>query len=87
MTQPCCPNQAFDRHPDPDVADIGQSAGIEFTIGHCRSCGAKLMHCWAAGGASSAAVVASEDLISQIVAIKDHKARRKFLSDWWSKAP
>ncbi len=78
----CCSEQAFERHPDPDVADIGQGGGAEYTVGRCKSCGAVLMHCWA-GGVVGGIEVVSQALIDRFLAA-DPKSRRALLGDWFN---
>lgn len=77
----CCSEPDFERHPDPDVADIGKGGGAEFTVGSCRSCGARLVHCWVGGVAGGLRVV-SRDWIDRIVAA-DPQTRRSLLTEWF----
>ena len=77
----CCSEQEFERHSDPEIADIGKSKGVEYTVGRCKNCGAFLIHCWAGGVAGSTNVV-SRDLIDSFVAAAP-ESRKKLLSDWF----
>jgi hypothetical protein len=77
----CCQAQLFERHPDPEIADLGSGGGAEYTVGRCRTCGALLIHCWAGGFAEGIAVV-SPDLIDAFRAA-DPLARKRLLADWF----
>jgi hypothetical protein len=78
----CCSEQLFERHPNPEIADIGQGGGAEYTVGGCKNCGAVLIHCWA-GGVVEGIRVVSQGLIDTFVAA-DPKLRKKLLSDWFN---
>ena len=84
MKGACCADQAFVRHPDPDVADIGHAEGVEFTIGRCSSCQSPLMHLWVAGGVSQGIEVIEPSFIDQLVQTSAGKRRKKLLADWWN---
>ena len=78
----CCQEQVFERHTDPDIADIGQGGGAEYTVGQCKNCGAVLVHCWA-GGVAGGIEVVSQALIDRFMAA-DSKSRKLLLSDWFN---
>ena len=78
----CCSDPDFQRHPDPDVADIGTGGGAELTVGSCRSCGARLVHCWVGGVAGGLRVV-SQGWIDRMVAT-DPERRRPHLAEWFN---
>jgi hypothetical protein len=78
----CCSEQTFERHPDPDVADIGQGGGAEYTVGRCHNCGAVLIHCWA-GGVVGCVEVVSQALVDRFMAA-DPKARKALLGEWFN---
>ena len=78
----CCSDQDFERHPDPDVADIGKGGGAELTVGRCTSCGAVLMHAWVGGVVGSINVV-SQDLVDTLAAA-DPEPRKKLLIQWFN---
>ena len=78
----CCSEQLFERHSNPEIADIGQGKGVEYTVGRCKKCGAVLVHCWLGGVAGSTHVV-SQDLIDSFVAA-DPRSRKKLLDDWFN---
>jgi hypothetical protein len=80
----CCADQAFARHQDSDVADIGHAEGVEFTIGRCSSCQSPLMHVWVAGGVSHGIEVIEQSLIDQLVQTSAGKRRKQLLADWWN---
>ena len=84
MKRTCCADQAFVRHQDPDVADIGHAEGVEFTIGRCASCQSPLMHLWVAGGVSDGIEVIEQSLIDQFVRAPAGKPRKQLLADWWN---
>jgi len=79
----CCPNQSFERDPDPDVADIGSAGGVEYTIGHCKACGGLLVHCWVGGGISEGLEAVSQEFVSQLVSTSDYKSRQSLLKKWF----
>ena len=78
----CCSEQSFERHSNPEIADIGKGGGAEYTVGGCKNCGALLIHCWAGGVAESIQVV-SQELIDSFVEA-DPQSRKKLLGDWFS---
>ncbi len=78
----CCSEQEFERHPNPEIADVGQGGGAEYTVGRCKSCGALLIHCWV-GGVAEGIQVVSQDLIGSFVATPP-ESRRKVLGDWFN---
>lgn len=78
----CCAQQEFERHPDPEIADIGSGGGAEYTVGRCKKCGAVLIHCWAGGVVGSTEVV-SQDLIDTFLAAPP-ALRKKLLGDWFN---
>jgi len=80
----CCSKQVFERHPNPEIADIGQGGGAEYTVGGCKNCGAVLIHSWAGGVAGSIRVV-SQDLIDSFLAA-DPQSRKKLLGDWFNRS-
>ena len=84
MKRGCCADQAFVRHQDPEVADIGHAEGVEFTIGRCSSCQSPLMHLWVAGGVSQDIEVIEQSLINQLVQTSAGKQRKKLLTDWFN---
>lgn len=84
MTDACCPNQAFERHPNDEIADIGSADGVEFTIGYCKSCGTKLMHCWVGGGISEGIEIISREFESRIAAVSDYTKRQELLGLWFN---
>jgi hypothetical protein len=84
LKRTCCEDQAFVRHQDPEVADIGHAEGVEFTIGRCSSCQSPLMHLWVAGGISHGIEVIETSLIDQLVQTSAGKGRKKLLADWWN---
>ena len=79
---PCCAAQQFERHPDPQIADIGQGGGAEYTVGSCKSCGAVLIHCWVGGVAESIHVVSQETVDAFIAA--PPAQRKALLADWFN---
>ena len=79
----CCAEQVFERHSNPDIADIGSGGGAEYTVGWCKSCGAVLVHCWA-GGVAEAIVVVSQELIDSFVAAAP-ESRKKLLGEWFNR--
>ena len=78
----CCSEQEFERHLNPEIADIGQSRGVEYTVGRCKHCGAVLVHCWV-GGVAEGIQVVSQDLIDSFVAAAP-EVRKKLLGDWFN---
>lgn len=78
----CCSEQLFERHSNPEIADIGQGGGAEYTVGRCKNCGAVLVHCWVGGVAESIQVV-FQDLIDSFVAAAP-ESRKKLLDDWFN---
>lgn len=78
----CCSEQSFERHSNPEIADIGKGGGAEYTVGGCTSCGALLIHCWAGGVAESIRVVSQESIDSFVEA--DPQTRKKLLGDWFN---
>ena len=84
MKQSCCANQAFVRHQDADVADIGHAEGIEFTIGKCSSCQSPLMHVWVAGGVSEGVEIIEPTLVDRLVQTPAGKQRKTLLVEWWN---
>ena len=78
----CCSGQLFERHSSPEIADIGQGGGAEYTVGWCKNCGAVLVHCWVGGVAESVQVV-SQDLIDSFMAVAP-TLRKKLLGDWFN---
>lgn len=78
----CCVEQVFERHPNPEIADIGSGGGAEYTVGGCKNCGAVLVHCWA-GGVVGSIVVVSQDLIDSFVTAAP-ESRKKLLGDWFN---
>ena len=78
----CCSNQAFERHLDPEVADIGQGGGAEYTVGRCENCGAVLIHCWA-GGVAGGIQVVSQALVDRFLAAEP-ASRRGLLGEWFN---
>lgn len=78
----CCSEQRFERHPNPEIADIGQGGGAEYTVGQCKGCGALLIHCWV-GSVAECTQVVSQDLIDSFLAA-DPKPRKKLLGDWFN---
>ena len=84
MKQACCANQAFVRHQDADVADIGHAEGIEFTIGKCSSCQSPLMHVWVGGGVSEGVEIIEPSLVDQLVQTPAGKQRKTLLAEWWN---
>lgn len=78
----CCSKQLFERHSNPEIADIGTGGGAEYTVGRCKNCGAMLIHCWVGGVAESTRVV-SRELVDSFVEA-DLPSRKKLLSDWFN---
>ena len=78
----CCSEQVFERHSSPEIADIGQHQGVEYTIGRCKNCEAVLVHCWAGGVAGSTHVV-SQELIDSWVAVPP-MPRKRVLDEWFN---
>lgn len=78
----CCSAQVFERHPDPEIADIGKGGGAEYTVGRCGNCGAVLIHCWA-GGVAGWIEVVSQALIDRFLAA-DPPSRKALLIDWYN---
>jgi len=78
----CCSGQIFERHSNPEIADIGQGGGAEYTVGRCNQCGAVLIHCWM-GGVAECIHVVSQDLIDSFIAV-DPKSRKKLLGNWFN---
>ena len=81
MSQSCCPNPAFERHLDPEIADIGSADGIEFTIGQCTACGRAVMHCWIAHLFGKELPV-DQDFIDLVAASADYQERQRLLGRW-----
>jgi len=81
-TMACCYEPLFERHSNPEIADIGQGGGAEYTVGACRNCGAVLIHCWAGGVAESIQVV-TQDLVDYFLAA-DPPTRKKLLAEWFN---
>ena len=77
----CCSKTDFERHPDPEVADIGKGGGAEFTVGRCGNCGAVLIHSWV-GGVAGGITVVSQSLVDRFLAA-DPQSRRLLLTDWF----
>ena len=78
----CCSEQLFVRHSNPEIADIGQGGGAEYTVGRCQNCGAVLVHCWV-GGVAEVIQVVSQDLIDSFMAVAP-APRKKRLGDWFN---
>lgn len=78
----CCSRQSFERHPNPEIADIGSGGGAEYTVGTCSACGAVLIHFWV-GGVAGGIEVVSQELVDAFLEA-DPKARRKLLGDWFN---
>ena len=78
----CCREQLFERHSNPEIADIGKGGGVEYTVGRCKSCGAVLIHCWVGSVAGSTHVV-SQALIDSFVEAAP-ESRKKLLADWFN---
>lgn len=78
MNVSCCPGQLFERHPNPEIADIGQGGGAEYTVGRCKNCGAVLVHCWV-GGVAGCLQVVSQDLIDSFLAVAP-EPRKKLMA-------
>ncbi len=73
----CCNNLKWER-----ISDLGHADGAEFTLGHCLSCGANLVHLWAVstGGPGGYAVV-DADFIKQVDELKG-VALKNFMRGW-----
>jgi hypothetical protein len=78
----CCSERVFERHADPDIADIGKAGGVEYTVGRCRNCGAVLIHCWA-GGVVEGYQVVSQALIDHFTTA-DPALRNVLLAEWFN---
>jgi hypothetical protein len=78
----CCADQQFERHPDPEMADIGSGGGAELTVGRCTSCGALLVHCWV-GGVAGGIQVVSRDLIDHFRSVEP-SSRKTLIGDWFN---
>ena len=78
----CCSEQVFERHSNPEIADIGQGGGVEYTVGRCKHCDAVLIHCWV-GGVAEGIQVVSQNLIDSFVAV-DPQVRKRLLGDWFN---
>lgn len=77
----CCSEQLFERHPNPEIADIGKSRGVEYTVGGCKNCDAVLIHCWA-GGVAESIQVATRELVDSF-AEADPQSRKELLGAWF----
>lgn len=86
MKDACCSRQNFQRFTKEisASADVGSAEGVEFTVGKCASCGALLMHCWAAGGAAQGQHKISQSFLDVLIAQEDVKKRKRMLADWWN---
>ena len=80
----CCAEQEFERHADPEIADIGSGGGAEMTVGRCKNCGAVLIHSWA-GGVVGGVEVVSQDLIDRFMSL-DPQPRRAALAEWFNRS-
>lgn len=78
----CCSKQLFERHPNPEIADIGKAGGTEFTVGRCKNCGAVLVHCWV-GSVVGCIEIVSQDLIDSFLAAAP-EPRKKLLGAWFN---
>lgn len=78
----CCSEQTFERHPDPEIADIGSGGGAELTVGRCTNCDAVLVHCWV-GGVAGGIEVVSQGLIDHFLSV-DPRSRKALLRDWFN---
>jgi hypothetical protein len=78
----CCAEQVFERHANPDIADIGSGGGAEYTVGSCRNCGAVLIHCWT-GGVVGGVVEVTRELVDSFLAAPLAE-RKKLLGHWFN---
>ena len=83
MSESCCQNQNFERHPDPEIADIGHGEGVEFTIGRCGGCRTPLIRFWVGGGIAEGMTVISQEQIEAFVNTQDGMTRKRLLCDWF----
>ena len=84
VNEPCCQHQNFERHPDPEIADIGHGEGVEYTIGKCASCGVPLISCWVGGGMAHGLMVVSRERIDTFLDAPAGILRRQLLSEWFN---